>query len=68
MIFIGTYPKFSSFLNLLASFQEEESGDEKSLGYGEALEAALAERDQMKSSIKARQDFRNPAFSTTTDV
>lgn len=65
MIFIGTYWKLLSFVNLLASFQEEERGDEKLPDYDEALEAALAERDQMKGSKKARLDFSNPAFSTT---
>lgn len=62
----GTYRKFfGSFLNLLASFQEEESGDQEPAGYGEALEAALAERDLRKDSKKAHMDFSNPAFSTT---
>lgn len=65
MIFIGTYRKLFSFLNLLASFQDEESGDEKLPSYGEALGAALAERDQMKSSKKAGLGFSNAAFSTT---
>lgn len=65
MIFIGTYRKLFSFLNLPASFQEEESGDKRLAGHGEALEAALAEQDQMKGSKKARMDFINSAFSTT---
>lgn len=64
MIFIGTCRKLFSFLNLLTSFQEK-SGDEEAPGYGEALEAALAERDQMKGSKKDHMNFSNPAFSTT---
>lgn len=52
-------------LNLRICSQDDESEDDRPPSYAAPLEAALAERDQTKSSSKPRVVFVNPAFSTT---